>query len=485
MRDTGNQKNVLAVGDLAVAPGIVHALRADGWTVDECPNLLKAVARLCNDPPSVLLLDGDRLLEAETAVEDLRSIAPKVALIVLLRSPRRIHGADKRIILPADLTAISRIINEACDMRRQSLLADKLGEENRDLKDTLIQREKYLAKLDDAVERLAQSALTPGQLYETILEVFSDITGAQRQSLMLLENGGDKKLKIVKARGLPASVVSTTQQRLGQGVAGWVAQHGKPLFHKPSEANYSRTSEGASYRSDNFLSLPLKVGNRVLGVKNLTERKEPRPFDKFETETLAVLAEYAALCIHHMRKLQDAERLSLIDELTSLYNRRHFRDALKREIDRVERTGWKMALAMIDIDHFKVYNDTYGHQVGDKVLQNIARTIQENVRSTDIVCRYGGEEFAVILPETGYHSGLPREKALQVVERLRKAIYDFAFEGEEAQPGNALTISAGLAIYGEEASTAEELIALADERLYKAKEAGRNRVCSNDVAPGS
>jgi diguanylate cyclase (GGDEF)-like protein len=479
MKDSHEKKDVLVVGELAAAPGIVHALRAEGWNVAECPNLLKAVARLCSSPPAALLLDGDRLLESETAAEDLSSIAPEVALVVLLRSPRRIESADKRIILPADFTAIPQIIEEACEVRRRNLMATKLGDENRDLKDKLLQREKHLAKLDEAVERLAQSARTPGQLYETILEVFSDVTGAQRQSLMLLENGGDKKLKIVKARGVPANVVSETRQRVGQGVAGWVAQHGKPLFHKPPNVS----SKTGCYHSNDFLSLPLKVGNRILGVKNLTERKEARPFDKFESETLTVLAEYAALCIHHMRKLEDAERLSLIDELTSLYNRRHFRDALRREIDRVERTGWKMALAMIDIDHFKVYNDTHGHPKGDEVLKKIAQILQDNVRSTDIVCRYGGEEFTVILPETGYQSGLPREKALQVVERLRTAVEEFQFDGQDTQPGHNLTISAGLAIYSEEANTAEELIALADKRLFKAKEAGRNCVRSNASAP--
>jgi len=483
MTDLKEKRKLLAVGDLASTPGITYALRAEGWDVDECPNLLHAVARVCEAPPEAILLDGKRLRESETALEDLSSIAPEVTLIVLLRSPRRVTGADRRIILPADLTAIAQIIDEACETRRRRLLADKLDEENRDLKGKLVQREQHLGKLDEAVDRLAQSAMTPGQLYETILEVFSDLSGAERQSLMLLDNGGKKELKIVKARGLPARVVSETRQRLGQGIAGWVAQHGKPLFHKPPNVDSYGRSQPNSYRTEDFLSLPLKVGNRVLGVTNLTERRDASAFDKFETETLAVLAEYAALCIHHMKKLEDAEQLSLIDELTSLYNRRHFREALRREIDRVERTGWKMALAMIDIDHFKVYNDTHGHQAGDEVLKGIARILQENVRSTDIVCRYGGEEFAIILPETGHHAGLPRTKALQVVERLRKAICDFEFEGEESQPGQKVTISAGLAIYGEEASSADDLIAIADERLFKAKEAGRNRVCSNNMAP--
>jgi len=158
------------------------------------------------------------------------------------------------------------------------------------------------------------------------------------------------------------------------------------------------------------------------------------------------------------------------DTLTGLANYRFFIQALEHEIERTQRSGQATALIMLDIDHFKQVNDTWGHQVGNRALAHIAAILRQNVRRLDIPCRYGGEEFAIILPDTGLAS------ASQVGERIRRAIAQTPLlnNGEEL----SLTVSLGIAIYRvDQPIQATELIAHADHYLYKAKQEGRNRVC--------
>ncbi|UCE18375.1 MAG: diguanylate cyclase [Gemmatimonadota bacterium] len=162
--------------------------------------------------------------------------------------------------------------------------------------------------------------------------------------------------------------------------------------------------------------------------------------------------------------------LSLTDDLTLLYNRRYLNQKLEEEIKRSKRFDRPLAFVMIDIDHFKNYNDSYGHPKGDEILKELARIIVDNCRDVDLVARYGGEEFSILLPET-----TPLE-AFQQAERIRTLIEDHNFEGEELQPDGRLTVSLGIAIYPNDAKTKHEIVEFADRALYWAKESGRNRV---------
>jgi diguanylate cyclase (GGDEF)-like protein len=183
----------------------------------------------------------------------------------------------------------------------------------------------------------------------------------------------------------------------------------------------------------------------------------------------------------HLRIQQALEhartrRLASTDGLTELYNHRTFQERLAQEIARAERYSRPLSILMIDVDCFKVYNDTYGHPQGDKVLQELARLLKEMSRSSDIVARYGGEEFALILPETD------RVSAQTIAERLREHVEGHVFPGEERLPGSTLTISIGVATHVP-AGNKETLLQAADAALYVAKTEGRNRVCVAASAP--
>jgi len=164
--------------------------------------------------------------------------------------------------------------------------------------------------------------------------------------------------------------------------------------------------------------------------------------------------------------------LVVLDGLTGIYNHRYLQESLNKEVSRALRYNRDLSIIFLDIDYFKNYNDTNGHQAGDLVLKSFAEILVNSVRRVDICARYGGEEFMILLPETS------KEKALLVTEKLRSQIETFPFKNRETQPGEKVTASIGVASYGLDGGTGAELIESADKALYRAKDQGRNRVCS-------
>jgi len=196
---------------------------------------------------------------------------------------------------------------------------------------------------------------------------------------------------------------------------------------------------------------------------------EERAYPERTAKTFEMIARQANIAIDYARLYERTKQLSITDGLTTLYNHRYFQDALRRESERSVRHATPLALALLDIDHFKRFNDTYGHQQGDEVLRQLARVLRAQVRSLDIVARYGGEEFAVIMPDAG------AEVALRVAERLRSAVESHPVPGPSGPL--SVTISVGLTTVPDPAiGSPAALIAAADRALYRAKENGRNRV---------
>ncbi|MCA1961430.1 MAG: diguanylate cyclase [Desulfomonile sp.] len=162
--------------------------------------------------------------------------------------------------------------------------------------------------------------------------------------------------------------------------------------------------------------------------------------------------------------------LSYVDPLTTVYNRRHFDEALDREIRKAKLHTGSLVLVMLDIDDFKIYNDLHGHQKGDEALVHFGQILKSACRASDIVSRYGGEEFAVIFPGAG------KEQAPELCSRIMSRVQEFPFEGAETLPFKTMTVSIGAACFPEDASSATELVRLADNALYRAKKSGKNTV---------
>jgi diguanylate cyclase (GGDEF)-like protein len=213
-----------------------------------------------------------------------------------------------------------------------------------------------------------------------------------------------------------------------------------------------------------FAAIPLLSERKIVGV--LTADNLP----KEDLERMTILSMQFALEIKKMRLYEMVERMAITDSLTGLYVRRHFLERLGEEFKRSKRHQFKFAFLMLDIDDFKRCNDTYGHLVGDAVLKEIARIIKENVREIDITCRYGGEELALVLPETG------RESGVLVAERLRRKIDENIFKAYDEKL--KVTISAGMSVYPEDSAEVDQLMEEADMALYAAKKSGKNVVCT-------
>lgn len=220
-----------------------------------------------------------------------------------------------------------------------------------------------------------------------------------------------------------------------------------------------------------ILAIPIIRKEKNIGVVVVTS-KNSNYFSKREVDFLSALANQAGIAIENARLYRMMEYSASTDGLTGLYNHRYFQVRLQEEVNRNKRNKSTLSLLMLDIDHFKNYNDNNGHPLGDEVLKRVGEILTNNVRSIDIVARYGGEEFAIILPET---SG---EDAFSVAERIRENIEKISFPGEKLQPSGKLSISIGLASYSSSATSKEELIKRADQALYQAKYRGRNRVHS-------
>ncbi|MHB8835203.1 MAG: diguanylate cyclase [Candidatus Methylomirabilia bacterium] len=226
------------------------------------------------------------------------------------------------------------------------------------------------------------------------------------------------------------------------------------------------------YASRSFVSVPLRENGHALGVLHLTEREGEEVFTPRDLSLLERLGLQASAAIRKTRLEEEVQELrvsSSIDHLTGVYNRRHLEEQLAIEFERAKRFGQPLAVAMLDIDLFKDVNDAMGHEYGDNVLKIISGTVRRQLRTVDILARYGGDEFVLVLP------GTDAQGAMNSVEKIRRVIEDTVFPGDRPpSTGRRCTVSFGLSVYPETSATAEELLRRADQSLLQAKSAGRN-----------
>jgi diguanylate cyclase (GGDEF)-like protein len=216
------------------------------------------------------------------------------------------------------------------------------------------------------------------------------------------------------------------------------------------------------------LTLPLTIEGEIIGCISLNS-DQPNAFDAQDLQFLSVIGYQMAASLKHFQRFSSIKNIAIYDTLTNLYNRRYFEERLEVEAQKSFFSDTSLSLVMVDIDHFKRVNDTFGHTEGDRVLCEIASLLKTSVRKKDTVARYGGEEFILILPEAGL------EESSMIAERIRRLVEDTPFEIGQAQIN--LTVSLGISNFpSHQARSKEELVKMADLALYDAKRRGRNRV---------
>ncbi len=214
------------------------------------------------------------------------------------------------------------------------------------------------------------------------------------------------------------------------------------------------------------MSIPLISFGQTHGILIL-HSSQRNAFRESELQPLESVADICANSIQNAHYVERVKQLAYLDGLTGIFNRRYFELRIMEEIERARRYGTGMAILMADIDQFKQLNDEFGHLLGDEVLRQVSSLFHQQLRKIDVVCRYGGEEFAILLTQTN------EQQALAIAEKLRRLVADWQFPGVPRR----VTVSAGVAAFPAQGRTRDQLIRAADSGLYAAKQAGRNRVC--------
>jgi diguanylate cyclase (GGDEF)-like protein len=278
-------------------------------------------------------------------------------------------------------------------------------------------------------------------------------------------------LKVHGTYGYPSLLVEHARITPGEGIIGGVFQSGVPMCVPDVRAHDDLFRSRPRYRTNSFVAVPVRAGQRILGVISATDREDDRPFTREDVSSLRALAAPVALALSRELAVSEAEQYAhaaAIDPLSGLFNRRYLHVRLEEELERARRHQIPLALLMIDLDDFKMVNDKFGHLAGDSVIKEVAVILRRTVRMFDVCTRYGGEEFAILMPNSGAQS------AATVAERIRRRIESYRFT-EPALASLAVTASIGLAV-----STAQllprDLIERADQALYQAKTLGKNRV---------
>jgi diguanylate cyclase (GGDEF)-like protein len=258
----------------------------------------------------------------------------------------------------------------------------------------------------------------------------------------------------------------------GEGIAGWVAQHGIPLLIPDVQADSrfaTHFDEKLSFKTRSIIAVPMKIHDRVIGVIELINSYDELIFDDVDQSILTAIADFAAIALVNAKNFDRINELVVTDDLTGLYNSRHFGQLIESEFLRAQRYQMELSLVFLDLDHLKKINDVHGHLVGSRMLSELGRLIARNIRDCDHAARYGGDEFVIILPQAG------KQQALSMAVKLLELMRSTKFLSDDGQQ-IGLTASFGVATYPQDAGSRTELLRAADISMYAAKDAGRNCV---------
>ena len=348
-----------------------------------------------------------------------------------------------------------------------------------------MERSARIAELERKVRELTvfhdigktlTSTLDLSRVLENIMEQINSLFHPDTWSLLLLDPGR-QELHFEIAVGQASEKLKQVRLKLGEGVAGWVALHGQPLFVPDvgGEQRFTpRIDQITSVHTRTIAAVPIKGREGVLGVIEIVNTPETMKFGQEEMFMLQALADYTAIAIENARHVQRIQELTITDDCTSLFNSRHLHNVLQAEIYRSSRYGYEFSVLFLDLDHFKQVNDTHGHLVGSKLLAQVGELIKEHLRMIDFAFRYGGDEFVLLLPQTG------KDAAMNVARRLHRLLTDAVFLGGEGLRLK-VTASFGLACFPVDARTKNELVRLADEAMYLVKNTARDNIAVANV----
>jgi diguanylate cyclase (GGDEF)-like protein/PAS domain S-box-containing protein len=340
-----------------------------------------------------------------------------------------------------------------------------------------------LKRVEDSLRRALQEAetlrqvglalaseLDLDQVLERVLQYLKQAVPFDRALVLLVENDG---VRIGAIQGDALTAAEGLNRRLKNYLLAQQMSSQQETIRVPDVRSDSVHAPLCPVEAVSFMAVPLLHNQKLTGCLVLESRR-PGQYDQAEQILAEAVASQAAIAIQNANLFQKVREQALTDPLTGVYNRRYFFEMANREIEQARQSGQELGLILMDLDHFKLVNDTYGHLAGDQVLAQLAQIMRQQVRSSDVICRYGGEEFAILLPEINIKG------VIQVAERVHHEIFQARVKSRKGEV--KVTVSMGVVMLDEQTAAIEDLLHQADRALYAAKLAGRN--CVRYIPPG-
>jgi len=442
------------------------ALTAKGNTI-KLFGSLDAVLPRFNENPDLFILD--KIESKEPAFKELLKRSKNIPKIII--SDTNI-GFTSLIKEPFTYPICSPSVKELGYLVDRSLKERKMFLQNCRLKSDSSLLSQELEIYEEVNKDLA-SSIDLNSILDAVMKRAKELTKAETWTVFLVDEGTGE-LVFERTERKKTKETQKFRTMIGEGIAGWVAKGGMPVLvpDVSQDKRYSQKIDSAfnlKNKIKSIICIPIKSNEKPIGVIEVFNKATGEPFTREDFNQLIELIEQSSILIERALLYQKVEELSITDDLTKLFNTRYLNRTIEMEIQRSLRYRESVSLIFMDIDDFKQINDRHGHLVGSKILAEMGQLLIRNLRTVDVVVRYGGDEFVIVLPHT------PPAAAAMIAERIRKAVDRNVFLEKE---GYALktTASFGVASYPETARSKEELIRLADEAMYKVKYHTKNGV---------
>lgn len=327
-----------------------------------------------------------------------------------------------------------------------------------------LQQKRLQITTFNEIGKALTSSLDLKEVLGIVMDKISELLQPKNWSLLLLDDERNElKFEIVIGPG--SEKIKDLRLKLGEGVAGWVARERQPLLvaDVSKDARFSKKAdEASSFKTQSIICVPLITRGKCLGAIELINKVEEGSFVEDDLLVLTTLAEYTAIAIENAILFNRVQELTITDDLTKLYNSRFLHSRLEYEVERAKRFKNPISMIFLDLDFFKEVNDSFGHLCGSRLLKEVAQLIIGLIRNVDMACRYGGDEFIILMPETR------KENAVIAAEKIRAAIKDAIFLKDDGI-NVRLTGSFGVACFPEDAFDKDSLIQMADNAMYRVK----------------
>lgn len=415
----------------------------------------------------------DMLILDDSAISELskfKKLDPAIPVILIAGKKVEIDyerlifaGIDGVLLRPFRIEFFRNVVQKAVNHRKATIA-------NLRAVASLKQKIQELQVLNEIVQAIS-SSLKPKEILRIIMEKTADLIRAEGWSVLFLDRAKNE-LVFEAAAGEAGKKLLGIRLKVGQGVAGWVARYGQSLIVPDVTKDprfYSGVDKKTKFITKSILCVPMKSRDKIIGVVEVVNKIGGEPFTENDLEIFENFVAHITIALENAAMYRRMEEASLIDDLTQLYNSRYCNQFLDKFLDERKGTQSVISLIFLDIDFFKLVDDNFGHLVGSETLKRVGDRLKNVVRGGDVVVRYGGDEYIVILPYTD------KRTAAVIAERIRKEVNTDAFPAIGKKTFN-ISVTLGVATCPDDATSRDGLIGKADKAMYEGKLSGRDKV---------